>query len=340
MTSQPIDQTRAGSFQARRAADIQNLWQWARANHLSTKLQMLHRRSWLIPTVNILMDWLLIFGAFSLFWIWGKWFLPLTLIVIGNRQRALVVLSHEASHYALFPSKRLNDLVANWFLCHPMGLTLANFRKLHLQHHSNLGDPDRDTDFLHSESDLKKGWLWVYSKQILSRANWVVSGPIGPFIALGPKERVKIVACWMGVLVAGTCLFGGSIALAFVAVWVLARALIHHAIISFVILSDHVGLYANRGVLGFARNHSVTSPLRFLLHPHSNGYHLTHHLLPALPCYRLPEAHRILLGWPAYRNAAHCDSYFVGPRSAVRSWCRRDVSSRNQKEEILRSANA
>ncbi len=34
---------------------------------------------------------------------------------------------------------------------------------------------------------------------------------------------------------------------------------------------------------------TVRGPARWLVHPRNNGYHLTHHLLPAVPYYRLPS---------------------------------------------------
>jgi fatty acid desaturase len=120
-------------------------------------------------------------------------------------------------------------------------------------------------------------------------------------------------------------LCGVSTALLFFISWIVARAFVHHLIISFVILSDHVGLYPGGSILSFARNHSVHGILRLLIHPHNNGYHLTHHLLPGIPFYGLAKAHKVILQWPPYAQAEHCQSYFFGNRSAIRSWCRESI---------------
>ena len=46
------------------------------------------------------------------------WTNPLTVLlgimIIGNRQLGLFVLTHDASHMALFSNRKLNDWVAQW----------------------------------------------------------------------------------------------------------------------------------------------------------------------------------------------------------------------------------
>jgi fatty acid desaturase len=202
-----------------------------------------------------------------------------------------------------------------------MFLDYSVFCKSHAEHHRYLGDPEKDTDFLHSEEDIAKGWWFVYSKQFFSLDNWLAGGPLGGLRSADWYQRLLVALYWstLMALIAVSC--STTAALTFAALWIVSRALVHHAIISFVIISDHVGLRPGASILNFARNHSRTSPLRWLIHPHCNGLHLTHHLLPGLPFHSLAAADKLLMTWPKYREASHCSSYFFGRNSAIRSWC-------------------
>jgi len=60
---------------------------------------------------------------------------------------------------------------------------------------------------------------------------------------------------------------------------------------------------------------------RWLIHPRNNGYHLTHHLLPAVPYYRLPEAHQLLKGQNVFQDRSNiCSDYFTGTDPVTGAW--------------------
>ncbi|WP_267886374.1 fatty acid desaturase [Paraburkholderia xenovorans] len=99
-----------------------------------------------------------------------------------------------------------------------------------------------------------------------------------------------------------------------------ARATVFHAITTFREMTDHYGLEPE-GIFRFTReipNHGLLSTL---LHPHHNGYHLTHHLFPAVPYHQLPRLHAQLMTLDDYAGRALvCHSYLKGSRSSVIGW--------------------
>jgi fatty acid desaturase len=70
---------------------------------------------------------------------------PLSGVIIGYIAAYLALFIHEAGHYNIHPSKKINDRLATIFLCLPNGLSIQAYRKIHWQHHLHLGTPD-DTE--------------------------------------------------------------------------------------------------------------------------------------------------------------------------------------------------
>src|SRR6516164_2567942 len=75
----------------------------------------------------------------------------LAIIIIGARQNALATLAHEGWHSLLFPSRRLNHVVAAWFYAYPIGILYDHDRERHLRHHREVGH-DHDPDWINYTS--------------------------------------------------------------------------------------------------------------------------------------------------------------------------------------------
>lgn len=119
------------------------LWRHARSHGYAARLKDLQQRRALATAWAIALDYLLIGAAMLVTFNLGWLALLPALLLIGNRQRALVVLIHDASHRLLCNSGKANDRIAKWLLCPPMLISLSRYRTLHLQHHQHLGDPQR-----------------------------------------------------------------------------------------------------------------------------------------------------------------------------------------------------
>ncbi|AFT86223.1 fatty acid desaturase [Paraburkholderia phenoliruptrix] len=271
--------------------------------------------------VDIVFDWLSITVAILTLLRFGWWAAPVAVVWIGNRQRALGNLLHDAAHRNLAHDGRLNDALARLFIAPALFNSLSVYRELHARHHAWLGDPGRDPDYIavrHSECD---GWWQPFLKVLLTQAAWLGStfGHLH-LSTLGWLQRFRIVGWWVAILGAVALAWGIHTAALFFGIWMLARATVFHATTTFRELCDHFGL-AQGGIFSYTRDVSTRSLWRSVIHPRNNGYHLTHHLMPSIPYHRLPDAQRRLLAMPAFAGKAKvCHAYFCGPDAVVRQW--------------------
>ena len=141
---------------------------------------------------------------------------------------------------------------------------------------------------------------------------------------MSTQSKLYIVCWWVTFLGFMWAALGSSFAQSFVWLWLLSRATVFHLITVFREMCDHFGL-APGGVFTFTRDMVDHGPWRRIIHPRNNGYHLTHHLLPAVPYYHLPAAHALLGRLPVFQESAQaCSAYFSGTDAVVRAWQHRE----------------
>jgi fatty acid desaturase len=269
---------------------------------------------------DIAFDWITIFAS-----VWatlriGWATAPISLVVIGNRQRALGNLLHEASHGNLCAHRHVNDYLAHLLLTPALLNSLPLYRDLHARHHAWLGDSQRDPDLLPSLTREGDQWYDVYVRHLLKFS--IFRGSLLGHLSNGNLtgfHRIWILTWWMVVALSLSAI-NLRFAFLFVILWFGARITVFHAITTFREMTDHYGLEPG-SIFGFTReipDHGLPS---ILLHPHHNGYHLTHHLFPTVPYHQLPALHTRLMEVDEFATRSKiCTAYLTGSRSSVVGW--------------------
>lgn len=282
--------------------------------------QRLLRLSVWRPIVDIAIDWIAVLVAVWMVSQISLWFAPLALVVIGNRQRALGNILHDGGHGNVCRLRAMNDTIVNLFVAPLLFVSLSLYREDHWKHHRALGHAHDDPDFLPVPQGRVVGWWENYLRNLLSAKSWrgsVLGHLCTAGVAMG--DRAYIAAWWLALVSLLATTAGVQFAAEFVALWLAARATAFHVITVFREMCDHFGLAGS--VVCSTRDIVSQSVWTTLVHPHNNGYHLTHHLLPAVPYYRLPEAQRLFADMPMYgQRAPIYASYVFGKNPVVTSW--------------------
>lgn len=63
------------------------------------------------------------------------WFLPLSILLIGSRQRALATVLHEASHSALTANKKLGQILGTYFSGYLIFQSWDSYYLSHVKNH-------------------------------------------------------------------------------------------------------------------------------------------------------------------------------------------------------------
>ncbi|WP_213305903.1 fatty acid desaturase family protein [Paraburkholderia sacchari] len=270
---------------------------------------------------DIAFDWIVVGLIVWAVYRMGMLITPLAIVVIGNRQRALGNLLHEASHQNLSPQRPINDMIGTLLLAAPLLNSLPHYRRQHAKHHAWLGDLERDPDLICCTVNQGDCWLHVYIRVLRAYPAW--KGSLLGHLTdrhITFDQRLTIVLWWFWFEAALAVLVGTHAAWLFLLLWIVARGTAFHAITTFREMTDHYGLN-RRGIFEYTREVPDHGPVSILLHPHHNGYHVTHHLFPHIPYYALPRAHALLVQIPEFAKRARIsNAYLHGQHACVDGW--------------------
>ena len=242
--------------------------------------------------------------------------IPLSVIMIGARQRALATLLHEASHRTLFDPKgklgrALNFAAGTVFSGFLIFQTYGAYTRSHVgEHHPYLGDESRDPDIqyyvqqgLMTRAGREK-FLWrhfiptVLGVKTLRYAwflfkNRLLPGDLSKRSPAEKWEYALFAAFWAGLLWA---IGHFGLWYYFLVFWLLPYLYPFQVIGWIIEVCEHYPLTQDYDEDLYMSRNRLGSRLE--------NFHLIHHLNPAVPFWRLPEAHQILMEDASYARAA------------------------------------
>ena len=245
----------------------------------------------------VLHAWATIAAAMALYALWpSPWTLGVAVVVIGTRQLGLVVLMHETSHWLLFPSLRANTWVGTWLCAAPMGEDLRAYRRRHHLHHRLTQRPDDPDLALSAALPLARGRLALAILADLSGVTAVAE-------VLGWRPwRDGLVAAWRrrrAPLIANAVLAAALVAIGgwslYLLTWVLPWATWYRLVTRIRNIVEHGLVPGAEDPLRSARSVAAGRLARALVAPYGVNYHLEHHLLVFVPCWKLRQVHAMLL---------------------------------------------
>lgn len=274
-------------------------------------LELTRRSPWR-ATLAVLEDLAVIalaIGA-ALYWWPNPLVILLAVVLIGTRQHALFIITHDAAHYLLFQNRTLNDVVGR--LCAtPSGLSMCSYRVIHRMHHNNLyGELDPDTalhggyprgrlylikKLLKDLSGLTAWKTYAYFLFAAPALNTATNKAIRPLDDTSDRLRADArrdrnavivfhvaalaIAAWSGYL------------LEYLVLWVLPLVTVVQAILRLRAIAEHGATTDFSSPLTAARTNLGPAWLRWLLFPHHVNFHIEHHLYASVPMYNLPRLH-------------------------------------------------
>ena len=245
----------------------------------------------------VLHAWGVIAVAIALYAIWPSALtLAVAIPVIGARQLGLMVLMHETAHWLLFREGRLNTWVGTWLCAAPLGVDLKGYRRRHHLHHRHTQTPEDPDLALSAPLPVSRGRLAL-----------ALLGDLGGWTALtriagwrpwhdalaGTWRRAQAPLLVNGVLCAGLTAIGGWPL--YLLAWVLPWATWFHLVTRIRDIAEHGLVHDALGPLRNTRSIGAGLLARAFVAPYGVNYHLEHHLLVFVPCWKLREVQALLL---------------------------------------------
>lgn len=226
----------------------------------------------------------------------------LLMIFIGTRFRGINNIVHECSHAAFTADRQHNETFGKLAAATIM-TSFESYKSEHMTHHAHLGDYERDLDFQNIqeyrlEDRLTKGTI----------VRHVMTPLVGLHLPkyLGADLSVRD-GFRYGLLKVGLIFTAFAFALidpvAALILLLVPFLWIYPAINYWTDCIDHGGLLDADDEIAASRNLVLPRPVRFVLFPRNDCFHLIHHLFPTIPVHHFDRCHEMLLNDPAYRNS-------------------------------------
>ena len=259
----------------------------------------LRRRSDVVGMLLVLHAWLVIAACMLVF---ARWPNPLTWLVcsalVGGRQLGLSILMHDAAHRVLMRHAGLNDFAGHWLCGGAVGAHMYDYRPYHLSHHRHT-QQDQDPDlvlsapFPISASSLwRKVWRDMSGRTGIKQRTAQLRPTSGRGVSGVLLHEKAFVLCNLLLL---SLLWAAGQPMLYVWLWLLP-------LLTWFQLFSRIRNIAEHAVTGDRHNRLRNTRTTFanlferaLVAPYWVNYHLEHHLYTFVPCWKLRQAHRLLI---------------------------------------------
>ncbi|MFT4564699.1 MAG: fatty acid desaturase [Gammaproteobacteria bacterium] len=225
-------------------------------------------------------------------------------MVIGSRQLGLVILMHDAAHGALTKSPTLNRFLGQWLCGSPMLADVDVYRRYHLIHHTRTlrdGDPDAvlTGHYPISRASLRRKLLRdLVGRSGYSQRRFQIANALGgKFAALGDRWShywSELGPATLANLVIAVLFATSGYGWLYVVCWLLPMLTWYQVVLRIRNIAEHAVVRGPDDPFGVARTTYVNWLERVFIAPYYVNYHLEHHLIMWVPCYRLQLMHRFL----------------------------------------------
>ncbi len=267
-------------------------------------------RSDYLAAHTLLVTWLGIVLIFAVVDIWTNPFtIVMALILLAGRQLGLAVIEHECGHHTLFKTEALNRFCGQWLAARPVFGDMHSYSRDHSGHHQLAGtqeDPDLNNyrNYPVTTASFKRKVIRDLTGQtgyklmhyVLTMAAGIFStdaesrSRARPFVAEIAVNILLAIAIGIAFQPWMYLLWIGSFMTTYMLI-VRIRQVAEHAAVPDLYDSD-------------PRNNTRTTIPRWweklLVAPNQVNYHMEHHLMASVPCYRLKNLHQLLAIRGAY----------------------------------------
>lgn len=268
---------------------------------------------------GVLSTWAVIAACFAVLAHWPNAVtFVLVVTVLGGRQLALAILMHEASHRTLFATRALNDSVADWLCARPIWSDVERYRTHHLKHHAftnTESDPDNSlsVNFPTTRAALVRKLLrdvvgWTGLKRLFGLVMMdigVMKYTVAADVVYLPRAGRSVMShvaegarnMWRMAL-ANLLMFGvlhalgcGWVYLA----WVAAYLTSFSVFVRIRSIAEHACTERSTDPFRNTRTTRAGWLARATVAPIHVNFHIEHHLLAAVPYFKLRQLHELLV---------------------------------------------
>ena len=275
----------------------------------SSQIKYLRTKSSLMGTLLVAHAWLVIFSLLFIYTLFPSFILYLVVITfIAGRQLGLAILMHEGAHGLIANNVRFNNYISQFFCAFPMAVDTYDYRHYHLKHHRHTQTED-DPDLVLSKPFpiTKSSFIRKMLRDltgitgIKQRYQSIQKTFDNDTLKVDGKEisGFKSKATLRGIFLSQILIFISMSIVGnwwyYFAFWIVPALTIFQFFYRIRNIAEHAVVPNDCDDFNNARTTNASFIERCFVAPYYVNHHLEHHLFMFVPCYKLKDAHNLLV---------------------------------------------